>query len=278
MHVYLIPLNLFFLSTFFNLIALTACAASKANLKSADHLKNSTFIKPQSNQLKYKKHEVNLDFAQKCPPSVSNLIKNANLESSDTVPFFSKIASQSDLECQVASVVAIAKRITEKSHQQMHDDFFSAVGTYSKFFKPDMIEVIAEAYQRIPYDSYFAVNYFWGLSQTKIDLRDELKTKIKEDWSFTNTRSNASTWHYFMYMATLGDKKALNALAQKIKKTSNGNDATNFLSALSELKAEGVDEILLSYANDSRTCDGADEPGLPISENVKIWMMMRQTP
>lgn len=219
-----------------------------------------------------------MDYLSLCPPSVADLIRTSNLESPDGGMLFSQIASRSALECQVAAVGAIADRLTPYSDPQALDDFFGAVATYARFLPPEDIAAVRDAYLRVPYQPALALNYFGGLMATGIDIRGRLKNRVPEDWSFTQPRRDAATWHYHLYLASLGDARALQALADKIAATTNGNDATNLLQSLSELKADGVEAILQSYADDPRTADGTEGPGLPISENIKLFMMMRATP
>ncbi len=219
-----------------------------------------------------------MDYISLCPPPVALLIREANLESPESGTLFSQIAGQSALDCQVAAVGAIADRLTPYSDPQAMDDFFGAVATYARFLPPEEIAAVRDAYLRLPYQPAFALSYFSGLMATGIDIRGRLKGRVVEDWSFTQPRRDAATWHYYMYRASLGDRDALQALADKIAATTNGNDATNLLQSLSELKADGVDAILESYADDPRTADGTEGPGLPISENIQIFRMMRNAP
>lgn len=219
-----------------------------------------------------------MDYIALCPPSVAELIRQSNLESPASGMLFSQIASQSALECQVAAVAAIADRLTPYSDRQAVDDFLAAVATYARFLPPEDIAAVRDAYLRIPYQPAIALNYFAGLIATGIDIRGRLKGRVAQDWSFTQPRRDAATWHYNLYLAHLGDPSALQALAAKIAATADGNDATNLLQSLSELRVNGVDAILLSYADDPRTADGTEGPGLPISENIQIFRMMRATP
>ncbi len=218
-----------------------------------------------------------MDYTDVCPPSVVELILQANLASSTAGTLFSRIASASQLDCQVAALQAVANRISARSDLQVIDDFTGAVATYARFLSPEAKAAVKEAYLLMPYSPSVALNYFGGLRATGIDIRDHLG-RLPEDWSFQQPRQGAATWHQYLYLASLGDRDALKALADKIAATSNGNDATNLLQSLSELKAEGVDAILQSYANDQRTADGTEGPGMPIAQNVMIWLMMRATP
>lgn len=219
-----------------------------------------------------------MDYLSLCPPSVADLIRTSNLESPESGTLFSEIAGRSALDCQVAAVGAIADRLTPYSDPQALDDFFGAVATYARFLPPEDIAAVRDAYLRIPYQPALALNYFGGLMATGIDIRGRLKNRVPEDWTFAQPRRDAATWHYHLYLASLGDSHALQALADKIAATADGNDATNLLQSLSELKADGVDTILQSYADDPRTADGTEGPGLPISENIKLFLMMRESP
>jgi hypothetical protein len=214
-------------------------------------------------------------FVDSCPPIVVERVMRVDLGSSENSELFSWIAGQAPLDCQVQAVVAIAARLNRDSHPQVISDFCSSVGTYSRFFTPLALEQIKHAYMRFPYSDEIALNYFNGLRLTGLDIRDYLKPRVTLDWSFTHPRTNAATWHYFLYLASLNEPGALEALAAKIAQTKNGNDATNLLESLSHLPGEGVADILRSYAKDQRRSDGTEEPGPTIAEMVGVWLMMR---
>ncbi len=276
----LLTLNLKKLTLKFIWLMLATCTIFSIKI----YANTKVITKNISNEIKHKQHkkklaktkESNLDFTKICPPDVVALINRADLKSSDSAPLFSRFQSITNLDCQLAAVEVIAQRLTPLSHQQILTDFFYAVGTYGRLLNPKLKLTIKEAYLRLPYDNIYAVGYFAGLTMAKIDIRDQVKDYVAEDWSFTHPRNNASTWHYNMYLASLGDKQALKKIANKIAKTTNGNDATNLLESLSGLEADGVDEILLSYENDQRTSDGPDGPGPTISEMVKMYMTIRK--
>ncbi len=217
-----------------------------------------------------------MDYVEVCPLVVIEQVKTADLQSAENSDLFSWIAEKAELDCQTAAVLGIADRIRGSSDPQVIADFCGAVATYARFFKPDDLIRIEGAYRRFGYKDDFALPYFLGLRATGVDLRRRLEGKVAENWSFDHPRGDAATWHYYLYLASLGEPGALDALAKKIAETENGNDATNFLQSLSELKAEGVDEILELYANDTRRADGTEAPGMMIKENVAIYLMMRE--
>lgn len=214
-------------------------------------------------------------FVDSCPPIVVERVMRVDLGSSENSELFTWIAGQAPLDCQVQAVVAIAGRLNRDSHPQVIADFASSVGTYARFFTPLALEQIKHAYLRVPYSDAIALNYFTGLRLTGIDIRDHLSSRVREDWSFTHPRTDAATWHYYLYLVSLGTPGALDRIAQKIAKTENGNDATNLLESLSEVPGKDITALLRTYENDSRTSDGTEGPGPMISENVKVWLMMR---
>ena len=216
-----------------------------------------------------------MDFVDICPPVVIERIQGADLASDENSELFAWIASESPLECQVQSVSAVAERLNEGSHPLVIDDFCASVATYARFLTPEALARIRAAYLRFPYYDHIASNYFLGLRLNAIDIHKRLKNKVVEDWSFTQPRLGAATWHYYSYLASLGEPGAIEALADKIAATKNGNDATNLLQSLSELQAEGVDDVLRQYENDTRRADDPEGPGMMISENVKAFLLIR---
>jgi hypothetical protein len=216
-----------------------------------------------------------MDFADYCPPIVVERVQKADLASAENSGLFSWIANEAELECQVHAIKAVAERLTADSHPQVIDDFSNSVATYARLLPPEAVASIRAAYLRFPYFEANASDYFAALRLTGIDIRGHLKGKIREDWAFTQPRRDAATWHYYMYLASLGEPGAIDALAAKIAETDNGNDATNLLQSLSELKAEGVTEVLRLYENDLRRADDPEGPGMTIAESVAVFLQMR---
>lgn len=210
-----------------------------------------------------------------CPPAVIERIETADLGSSENAMLFSWIASMAELECQAAAVPAVAERLTARSHPLVIDDFCSSVATYARFLPEGALGRVRAAYRRIPYRDAYAPSYFAGLRATGTDLRAHLKPRVTEDWSFTHPRRNAATWHYYLYLASLGETGALERLAEKIAATEYGNDVANLLASLAELKADGVDEVLRRYVDDPRTSDAPEGPGATVGELAQIHLLTR---
>lgn len=214
-------------------------------------------------------------FVDSCPPIVVERVMREDLGSSESAELFSWIAGQAPLDCQVQALIAVSERLDAKSHPQVIGDFCGSVATYARFLTPLALEQIKVAYLRFPYFEVIAQPYFLGLRSAKIDIRPHLKRRVDIDWSFEHPRQGAATWHYYLYLASLGDADAVDAIAKKLADTENGNDLTNLLQSLSEVEGDAVTDLLRQYENDTRRADGTEGPGMMISENVEAWLMMR---
>lgn len=215
-------------------------------------------------------------FVDDCPPIVVERVMREDLSSSDSAGLFSWVADNAPLDCQVQAVIAVANRMDKSSHPQVIGDFCSSVATYARFMTPMAIEQITHAYLRFPYAESVAASYFLGLRETKIDIRSHLTRRVEIDWSFEHPRKDAATWHYYLYLASLGDQKAIAALGEKLASTENGNDLANLLESLNEVEGEDVTRLLKAYENDMRRDDGTEGPGMLISDNVRYWLSLRQ--
>lgn len=204
-----------------------------------------------------------------CPPAVFDRVRSTDLTSSNSSTLFNTLATET-IECQALALRLIASRLDASSHPLVIGDFCGAAATLSRFLKPDAITDIKSAYQRFPYHETIHAHYFLGLRLNHIDIRPHLAGKLADDWSFTNPRHNAQTWHYHLYLASLDDPAAYTRLAEKIAATTDGNDATNLLKSLAELETAAAKAILLTYANDPRRADGPDGPAQPISQTVAL--------
>lgn len=216
-----------------------------------------------------------MDFVDFCPPVVIERIRGADFASGENGTLFSWIASRSPFDCQVHSIAAVADRLNADSHRLVISDFTASVATYARFLPPDALPAITAAYLRFRYDPAIAMNYFNGLRLAGIDIRPHLRGKVVENWSFSHPRTEAATWHYYRYLASLGEPGALDKLAAKIARTENGNDATHLLRSLAELKGKEVADILRLYANDTRRSDGVEGPGTMISVNIKNFLVLQ---
>lgn len=216
-----------------------------------------------------------MDYVDICPPAVVQAIREADLRSYDSRNLITWAETEAGRGCAVAALDEVARRLTPDSDLAVIDLFWNAVATYARMLDPDQIETVRLAYLRIPYVPALSFNYFLGLRNTGIDIRGRLRNRVPINWDFSSTRRDAQTWDYYLYLASLNEPGALAALAAKIADTASGNDATQMLRSLSELRVDGVDEILRSYANDTRRADGVSGPGLPLSKNIELMLMRR---
>jgi|GEM_PF-3375147 len=217
-----------------------------------------------------------MNYVDICPPAVVYRIQEADLQSAESSNLITWVEENSDRECAMAALESVATRLTATSDLSVIDLFYNAVASYARVLNAGQKQIIRAAYQRIPYEPAISFNYFLGLRNARIDLREDLRGKVGIDWSFASPRRDAETWDYYLYLAAMDEPGALLALAAKVADTKSGNDVTLLLISLADLPGNGVDGILKSYANDLRTAEGVNGPGMPIAENVRILLMMRE--
>lgn len=215
-----------------------------------------------------------MDYVDICPPAVVERVQITDLESDDASDLLSWVEQQGNMACTVAVVAAIAERLPSRSPPSVVDSFASSVATYGDQLDRDELAQVRNAYLRVSYSPSISHNYFLGLRLTHIDIRDHLRMKVRIDWSFSHPRKDAATWDYYLYLASLGDQDALADIAAKIAKTENGNEVGTYLASLAETKLPGVEAILRQYENDPRKVDGANGPTAPLSDMVKVWLLM----
>lgn len=218
-----------------------------------------------------------MNYIDICPPAVVYEIQQADLRSSESSNLITWVEEHSDRQCAVAALEAVAVRLNAESDLTVIDLFCNAVASYARMLDAGQKAIIRAAYQRFSYDPAISFNYFLGLRNANIDLRGDLHGKVAIDWSFSSPRRDAETWDYYLYLAALDEPGALEALATKIAETKSGNDTTLLLMSLADLPRKAVDDILTRYAEDQRTAEGVNGPGLTIAENVRLLRMMRAT-
>lgn len=216
-----------------------------------------------------------MNYVDICPPAVVYQIQQADLRSAESGNLITWVEVNSDRQCAVAALEAVARRLKADSNLSVIDLFCNAVASYARMLDDDQKAIIRDAYLRFPYNPAISFNYFLGLRNTHIDLRDALHGKVAIDWTFDSPRRDAQTWDYYLYLAAMDEPGALEALATKIAETKNGNDATLLLISLADVPGKAVEEVLKRYASDQRTADGVEGPGLPIADNVRLLLTMR---
>lgn len=228
-------------------------------------LLGASFTHLHAGDLEDSKMKIN---SSSCPLSVIKHISEVDLRSSDNSTLFSWIAANSSLECQVYSLALVGKRLDRLSDRQVIGDFCSSAATYSKFLNPELIKEVKAAYLKFGHHQISGENYFNGLRYNLIDIRPQLIGVIKEDWSFLNPKNGAQTWHYNLYLASLGDHNAYIAIEKKLLSTPKGNDLVNLIASMATLKTKKIKKILIQFKNDLRHSDTPEGPGLTVGEKV----------
>jgi hypothetical protein len=207
---------------------------------------------------------------QYCPPAVIERVAKTDLGADADEALFSWLAVNADLRCQVHALIEVAGRMDAGAHVATVVDFCSSAATYARFLSDFGRAQVREAYLRMTYDPVIHFAWFMGLRLNRIDIREKMRGRIIEDWTFSHPRRDAETWQYYLYLASMDEPGAYEKLSAKMAATENGNDATNLLKSFAELGTPRAREILLTYADDPRQAEGPEELELPISETIKL--------
>jgi hypothetical protein len=182
--------------------------------------------------------------------------------------------------CARELVHFLSEHVDGSTHGSLRDGYYGTVATHARFLPKDTLDAVEAAYLRTGFDRQNGRSYFLGLRESRIDLRAFLKTRVgQNDWSSfsgpsANATEDATTWYYYLYLASLETPGALEAIERKVRATKSGNDVANLLSDLAELKRTparaGVRRIIASFANDPRHTDGPNGPGLQLSQVIPL--------
>jgi len=219
-----------------------------------------------------------MDFVEICPPVVVAHVRGTDLAVEASHRLFAWMRQEASPECRRAALAEIAGRLDGTAHPAVVEAFAAAVAGHARFLPAATLQAVAEAYGRMPYAPEIARTYFHALRVTGIDVRDMLRGRLTEDWSFAQPYSGAATWHYYLYLASLGEPGALEALADRIARTERGNETALFLRSLAQLPGDAVTEVLRAYAEDPRRVDGMTGPGAPVSVIVAGLLAAREPP
>lgn len=210
-----------------------------------------------------------------CPPHLAVEIRQIDMTLQDNGRTISEIIDKSFLNthCIEAMLVTVAKKINASTDQLVLSNFLSSVATHHRILSDHAKSLIKDAILRGGYRESTAFYYFLALRYNRIDIRDHLEDNIIENWSFTHPRAgNAATWHYYLYLASLKEPSAIEALEKKIACTTSGNAVTIFLKSLYDLQSQEAFNVLLKYKDDMRRAHAPEGEGMTIAETVKIYL------
>jgi hypothetical protein len=221
------------------------------------------------------------DYGTSCSPEVLKKAWAVDLRADEANTFFRdrfKASNAKGEKCALELVHLLSERIDASTYAPLRDGYYGTVATYARFLAKDTMAAVEAAYLRTGFDRENSRSFFLGLREARIDLRAFLKTRVgKDDWSSfsgpsASSTEDATTWYYYVYLASLETPGALEAIERKVRATQSGNDVANLLRDLAELKTSpakpAVRRLIASFANDPRRTDGPDGPGLKLSEAI----------
>ncbi len=204
--------------------------------------------------------------ADLCPPAVLQIIEQADIQTADGDALFGAVQEGTSLGCQLYALTTIAERLNSTASLTLVDAFAETTAMYARVLQPEHLDPIKNAYLRMPYDGSIAPSYFAGLRANRIDIREHLAERMTEDWSFVHPRDeNAATWHYYLYLATLGTEGAMERLSEKMDAAETPNDLANLLRSFADVPGREATRVIRGYAKDDRRADGVDGPGTGIA-------------
>ena len=212
-----------------------------------------------------------------CPAEIVSEVKAADLRRPAEDDIFYIVESQdAGPVCVSASTLYLAPKMTARVHDTVQTGFLTSVATYAGLFPAEALPMLADAMTRLPRSDQNSYIYFAALRLNQLDLRHQLAGTILPDWSFAHPRdTDATTWHYHLYLASLGDTDALDALIAKIDSTEDATNAYSLLTDLAELPDPRVTQVLRRYAGDDRLTRGPNGPGASLGELAQILLDQR---
>ena len=211
-------------------------------------------------------------FLDNCPVEIVAEVKAADLiRPIGEDIFFTVENSNAGPVCALASTLYLAPKISRRSSLEVQIGFLSSAATYAGLFPVDSLPAIADAILKIQRTNENTFIYFKALRLNKIDVRTVLFGSVVPNWAFQHPRDmDAATWHYNLYLASLGEDDALNALIDKVQTTMDATAVYALLVDLAELPAKEVTQLLRSYLDDTRSTRGSNGPGATLGELVPV--------
>lgn len=178
-------------------------------------------------------------------------------------------------DCINALIVWFAGHIGPRAHEQQVRDWLGYLAGYEGRLPPDQREVVRDALLRIGYGRQLAKPFFEAMIVHGIDIRHELAPRIVPDWTFATPvepDGGDHTWHYFRYLAVLGEPGAYAALADKVAVTRNANAVVQFLDSLAKLRTREARAIVELYRRDPRKIITAGGEQEPMADSVAVML------
>ncbi|MBT0956276.1 hypothetical protein IV417_02660 [Alphaproteobacteria bacterium KMM 3653] len=166
----------------------------------------------------------------------------------------------------------LAERVDARSDGVFLAAYFAQASDHVATNTAQVRERIAQAAARVDIEARpdLARGYFTALRLNRIDIREALALRPIAPMQGGEFRQLG--WQYHLYLASLDTPGALAAMASHVEGIASGNDVTNLLRSLVELRRRDVRALLETYRGDQRHADGPNGPGATIAQSVAIWI------
>lgn len=179
-----------------------------------------------------------------------------------------EIAPTLDPECGSNVLALLSSKVDAGTDPLFLSAYFSEAVRLSASNTPAIRQLVGDAASRVEITQHpdLARSYFSALIANNIDIRPVLIQKNIPMLSGNEFRS--LPWQYHLYLVALDTPHAIQMIERHLLTVQNGNDATNLLTSLANIRKPDVRRVLQSYSDDTRHADGPSGPGATISQTV----------
>ena len=214
------------------------------------------------------------NLAAACPVELVQMVRAEDLNRPPVNRVYTeslKLTGDGRIDCINAVIAYFTPKVGAHTNPQQLSSWLGSSADFIGELPDQLRKDMRDALLRIPYQPDQAHVYFLPLIAFRIDIVEELSTRVTPDWNFSGLgRPESHTWYYYRYLAVMGVDGAYDALARKVAATRDANTVLAFLNDLAELKSIEAKAILETYRDDPRLVRSGGGSTGPLSEIVPL--------